>query len=202
VAIGRSSIAGGLNSVAVGDSAQTNADHSIAIGFSSYAYAVNAISIGANAQNITTNTIQLGDSTITAVSSAGTFTTTSDARTKTNITENIPGLAFITQLRPVTYNNDPDGIAKLMKIPEERRSAALEAEQAKVIKSGFIAQEVEKAAQSIGYSFNGICAPATEGGHYSLAYSQFVVPLVQACKEQQAMILALQARLDVLEARP
>ena len=54
--------------------------------------------------------------------------------------------------------------------------------------SGFIAQEVEKAAQEIGYDFNGIHKPENANDNYSLAYSQFVVPLVKGMQEQQKQI--------------
>ena len=39
---------------------------------------------------------------------AGNFTSPSDARLKTNINENVPGLEFIKHLRPVTYNSKDD----------------------------------------------------------------------------------------------
>ena len=49
--------------------------------------------------------------------------------------------------------------------------------------SGFIAQEVETAAQESGYNFNGIHKPESDKDNYSLAYSQFVVPLVKSVQE-------------------
>jgi hypothetical protein len=42
--------------------------------------------------------------------------------------------------------------------------------------SGFIAQEVEKAAQEAGYNFNGVQKPENDNDNYSLAYGQFVIP--------------------------
>ena len=51
-----------------------------------------------------------------AMSSIGGFqswtTLPSDARYKTNVKENVPGLAFINKLRPVTYQIDVDGIQR------------------------------------------------------------------------------------------
>ena len=55
-------------------------------------------------------------------------------------------------------------------------------------RTGFIAQEVEKAAKMTGYDFDGLKAPKTEKEYYSLSYSSFVVPLVKAVQEQQEMI--------------
>jgi hypothetical protein len=56
------------------------------------------------------------------------------------------------------------------------------------LQSGFIAQEVEQAAQSIGYNFHGVDKPKNETTHYGLRYASFVVPLVKAVQEQQDMI--------------
>jgi trimeric autotransporter adhesin len=114
----------------------------------------------------------------------------SDGRFKENVNENVPGLTFITKLRPVTYTintkkldehvmqNMPDSIkAKNM----QNKSAYLEA--ANKIQTGFIAQEVEKTAKEIGYNFDGVNAPKNETDNYSLAYAQFTVPLVKAVQE-------------------
>ena len=51
------------------------------------------------------------------------------------------------------------------------------------IERGFIAQEVERLAQSLGYDFNGVIPPGNDHDTYAIAYSQFVVPLVMAAQE-------------------
>ena len=61
-------------------------------------------------------------------------------------------------------------------------------EKEAIVYSGFIAQEVEQAANDCGYSFSGINKPANEKTPYSLSYSDFVMPLVKAVQEQQATI--------------
>jgi len=80
-------------------------------------------------------------------------------------------------------------------------------------RSGFIAQEVEKAAEETGYNFDGVSKPQDAKGNYSLAYSQFVVPLVKAVQEldkkneqlqkekeqQQQKMDQLQQRMEALE---
>ena len=58
----------------------------------------------------------------------------------------------------------------------------------KIRRTGFIAQEVEKAAVESGYDFSGIIKPKSEKEHYGLSYESFVVPLVKAMQEQQQMI--------------
>ena len=67
--------------------------------------------------------------------------------------------------------------------------------------SGFIGQEVQEAASAAGYSFDGVHVPANDNDNYSVAYSQFVVPLVKAVQEQQAMIEKLKQDNEELRSR-
>jgi hypothetical protein len=198
IAIGNMSITNSINAISFGNTAWALADSAISIGNNAKTYGSNSMSIGNGATTSNANEIVLGNNAITSLLCNAPLSTLSDARTKTNIQENIPGIEFINLLRPVTYNNDPDGIAKLMKISEENRSKETETMQAKIIKTGFIAQEVEEAAKTAGYDFNGLIAPATEDGYYSLAYSQFVVPLVQTCKQQHVRINSLEETIQKL----
>jgi hypothetical protein len=69
------------------------------------------------------------------------------------------------------------------------------------IQSGFIAQDVLKAAKAVGYDFDGVNKPQHDKDNYSIAYSQFVVPLVKAVQEQQAMIESLLKRIEQLEKK-
>ena len=54
--------------------------------------------------------------------------------------------------------------------------------------TGFVAQDVQTAAQNIGYDFSGVDKPASDKDIYALRYSDFVVPLVKAVQEQQQVI--------------
>ena len=65
--------------------------------------------------------------------------------------------------------------------------------------TGFIAQDVEKAAKDAGYDFQGVEAPKNADGLYSLRYADFVVPFVIAMQEQQKTIELLQERISNLE---
>jgi hypothetical protein len=56
------------------------------------------------------------------------------------------------------------------------------------LRTGFLAQDVEKAAMQLDYNFDGIHAPVNDKDHYSLAYSQFIMPLVKSVQEQQQII--------------
>ena len=67
-------------------------------------------------------------------------------------------------------------------------------ESSSIRQSGFIAQEVEKAAKESGYDFNGVHKPANENDNYSIGYSLFVVPLVKAVQEQQQIIDSLKLK--------
>jgi hypothetical protein len=69
----------------------------------------------------------------------------------------------------------------------------------KIKYTGFIAQEVEKAAKASHYEFSGYAAPKNQYQLYTLSYEQFVVPLVKAMQEQQGIIEMLEKRLEVLE---
>jgi hypothetical protein len=73
-------------------------------------------------------------------------------------------------------------------------------EAAQIRRTGFIAQEVEKAADASGYKFSGIVTPKTAKEHYSLSYESFVVPLVKGMQEQQQLIDKQEQKIKILEA--
>ena len=62
-----------------------------------------------------------------------------------------------------------------------------------MLQTGFIAQEVERAAQKLGYEFSGVDAPKNENDHYGLRYAEFTVPLVKAVQELSQQNEALKA---------
>ena len=87
------------------------------------------------------------------------WTNISDGRVKKNIKANVPGLAFINKLKPVTYNLDLDAADKIIQhssltradAKENQRSAEkLEERRRKeeVVYTGFVAQEVEKSRKN------------------------------------------------------
>ena len=130
----------------------------------------------------------------------------SDGRFKKNIKENVAGLEFITQLRPVTYTYDIHALNKHMagnsapaETVEKGEVAAKVDEEAiankeKKIYSGFIAQEVEATAKKLNYDFSGVYKPENDEDVYGLSYSDFIVPLVKAAQEQQSQIQDLKAK--------
>ena len=66
----------------------------------------------------------------------------------------------------------------------------------RIRQTGFIAQEVEQAANETNYNFNGVLKPQNDGDTYSVAYSQFVVPLVKAMQEQQKQLEELKKKME------
>jgi hypothetical protein len=123
------------------------------------------------------------------------WTNLSDGRIKENVQEAVPGLSFISQLRPVTYtlNTRKQDDITMQAMPDsikEKRmlSDADYLESSSIVRTGFIAQEVEAAAQKVGFDFDGVSTPQNETDLYGIRYAEFVVPLVKAMQEQQEII--------------
>lgn len=98
------------------------------------------------------------------------FTQTSDARKKENVKTIEDSVTTLEKLRPVTFDWKEGGKADV----------------------GFIAQEVKEVYPEL--------VAEDASGHYSVAYTGLVAPLVRAVQQQQEMIRALEARLAKLEA--
>lgn len=152
----------------------------------------NAIGIGNGATPTKANQLMYG--TITEVDLNGAVVVNaSDARFKYAVTQNVPGLDFITKLRPVTYKFDYTKLDRFHKAGKIRTNT----EQ---IETGFIAQEIEAAMKATGYDFNGLIIPENkETDNYKVSYVKFVVPLVQAVQEQQKEITALKAKVGEID---
>ena len=70
-----------------------------------------------------------------------------------------------------------------------------------IVQTGFIAQEVEKTAQALGYNFDGVNAPQNVTDTYSISYSQFIMPLVKAVQELNKKNEEQQKTIDELLKR-
>ncbi|MFB1023441.1 MAG: tail fiber domain-containing protein, partial [Vicingaceae bacterium] len=161
----------------------------------------NTTTIGANAVRTADNQVRIGNISVTSIGGVRGWSTLSDARFKKNIEEKVIGLDFIMALRPVTYNIDIKSIENFRETPSQLRSEESERKAEEILQTGFIAQEVELAANKLGYDFSGVDAPQNDKDNYGLRYSEFVVPLVKAMQEQQELILKLQERISVLEKK-
>ena len=162
----------------------------------------NATALGAGATVAASNAVMVGNSSVTSIGGYANWTNFSDGRYKKNIQSNVPGLAFINKLTPVTYTLDIDGIeAKMHKEkpsmpvtlaggPGSSSSAddpvmkQAQQEKSAVTYTGFVAQDVEKAADSLNFVFSGIDKPKDANqSFYGLRYGDFVPPLVKAVQE-------------------
>ncbi|MEM9834236.1 MAG: tail fiber domain-containing protein, partial [Bacteroidota bacterium] len=170
----------------------TTGSENVYIGYQAGAFFsfTNAIAIGYQARVRGDNTVTIGNSSHTSIGGYQPWSNLSDGRFKREVAEDVPGLDFVTRLRPVSYRVDWAALQAFLK-GEEIENGKTAQDQPR--ETGFIAQEVEEVSQALGYQFNGIIQPQSENDHYQLSYATFVVPLVQAVQEQQELIEALQA---------
>jgi hypothetical protein len=159
----------------------------------------NTMGLGYNVRPTASNQVRVGNVAVTSIGGYEDWTTLSDGRFKSDLQDDVPGLDFITHLRPVTYHLDVHALASVLgedtatdeaghRIPMHPDTTTVQSRDAKssIRYSGFIAQEVEAAAASLGYEFSGIDTPANEDDLYGLRYAAFVVPLVKAVQELSA----------------
>lgn len=172
-----------------GDGSQSAA--STYLGFNAHASAVvsGSMALGVNAVVTASNQVRIGTSAITSIGGYVNWSNISDGRYKKNIQSNVPGLAFINSLKPVTYTLDIDGLDKKLNPSSAKNNtedaadkAAKEAKK-RILYSGFVAQDVEASAKKLNYDFSGIDAPKNDEDLYGLRYAEFVVPLVKAVQE-------------------
>jgi hypothetical protein len=120
----------------------------------------------------------------------------SDARLKENVNTISNALDLVLRLRGVTYDFKEDNFANLNVSGQQ---------------IGFIAQEVEEVLPEIvrttsvkassGKANADLSVPAEYSDIKALSYSSIIPVLVEAMKEQQALINQLTERLKVLEAQ-
>ncbi|MGV6828074.1 MAG: tail fiber domain-containing protein [Flavobacteriales bacterium] len=161
----------------------------------------NSTAIGYQATVTGSNMVRFGNPWVSSIGGNGNWTNISDKRFKMNIKENIPGLKFILKLRPVTYHLNVSAINKKLNISEQKIDKKGIRDKTKELQIGFIAQEVEKTAKSIGFNFHGVDTPDNETDFYGLRYAEFVVPLVKALQEQQDQIEENKNTIKTLETQ-
>ncbi len=208
---GKNCTTGSFNTL-IGKSADVNSG-----GFS------NTTALGNAALTTASNQVRIGNSLVTSIGGYADWSNVSDGRIKKNIIQNVPGLSFINKLNPVTYNLDLDAADKILKRPENKSTegkitefsaeeTASRKEKEQIVYTGFIAQQVEKAAKELNYDFSGVDVAKNSTDLYGLRYGTFVVPLVKAVQEldaiqnikfnsQQSEIDALQKEHEQLEIR-
>jgi len=197
----------GNGNTAIGDGALNHnitGDYNTAVGYWSGPNStdiVNSTAIGRGATTLANNTIKVGNSSVNSIGGYAGWSNFSDKRFKKEIQQDIVGLHFIMALEPVTYQLDMDKLEQSIgnnrnpsdssyKETEEEREFNLQSkiEKGSIRQSGFLAQDVEEAAASVGYDFSGVDKPKNENDFYGLRYAEFVVPLVKGMQEQQELI--------------
>jgi len=163
----------------------------------------NSTALGDGTQITSDNQVRIGHN-VTSIGGPVGWTNLSDARFKRDVKDNVPGLDFILKLRPVTYYLDTEKFDRANGLPEDyikEKQQATGNALGKIRFSGFIAQEVEQAAESIGYDFSGVDKPKNDKDFYGLRYAEFVVPLVKAVQELKKENDSLKEKIDYLEKR-
>jgi hypothetical protein len=156
----------------------------------------NSTAIGYNTAINASNLVRIGNSSVTSIGGFQNWSNVSDKRFKTNITEDVVGLEFVLNLRPVTYNLDTEKIDSFL---GTESTSAVDRQKSQIRQSGFIAQEVEQTAKAVGFEFSGVDKPKNEEDYYGLRYAEFVVPLVKGMQEQQQIIEGLIQQVESLK---
>ena len=167
----------------------------------------NATALGYGATVSASNRVRIGNSSVSRIGGQVAWSTLSDGRIKENVQEAVPGLSFIAELRPVTYtlNTRKQDAINMQAMPDSIQDERMLSDDeylasSSIVRTDFIAQEVEAAAQKVGFDFDGVSTPQNETDLYSIRYAEFVVPLVKAMQEQQAIITELKATAEGQQA--
>ncbi len=198
--MGYSALADGQYTTLIGWNGDARATRSTGLGASVAigAGADDAVAIGSGASVAASNEAYVGNAATTSIGGIVNWTATSDARLKTDVTSDVPGLDFVRRLNPVRYRFDLDGLRSITDQPELADALAAKAAD---WQTGFLAQEVADAADATGFAFSGVVRPVAGRAHYGLRYAEFVVPLTQAVQELDSRDQNLEARVAALEAQ-
>ena len=133
------------------------------------------------------NYFVLGDDNVANLYCADTSISSSDSRDKADITNFTPGLAWIKDLRPVTYKWDKrswylgEGETDITAVTRDGSKKKTK------VNIGFVAQEVLAVEQANGFSSDAdsmLTVDLTpDGNRYGLKYERLVPVLVNAIKE-------------------
>jgi hypothetical protein len=169
---GSNNIASGLQALVSNGTGSYNT----AIGYSADVVSgalTNATAIGNGAVVNASNKVRIGNGAVTVIEGQVAFTALSDRRFKTNIQPMDKGLAFIMQLKPVSY---------LIKNTSDTRT-----------NWGFIAQDIENL---VGTDNAVLTIGQDSERTLGLRYTDFISPMVKAMQEQQKVIEELNQKLE------
>ncbi|WP_447640761.1 MULTISPECIES: T9SS type A sorting domain-containing protein [Chitinophagaceae] len=205
----------GSNNTAVGlyaDVVNNSIYNGSILGARTIAGANNVTAVGFGAVALADNQVRLGNSSVTKVGGFSNWSSVTDSRVNKDIKADVPGLDFINKLNPVTYAVDIDAADNIETPGRNLGYSGLEVSERNTKKkkriSGFVAQEVETAANDAQYDFSGIDKPENNNSLYALKYAEFVVPLVKAVQElsndskkKDSIIAAMQEQITDLQSR-
>jgi hypothetical protein len=158
----------------------------------------NTTAIGNRTMPTASNQVRIGNSDVTSIGGQVSWSTLSDGRFKKELKEDVSGLEFINQLRPVSYTIDKNAVDAFLGLPDSVIQKNSSARQVTIRQTGFVAQEVETLVKKTGFVFNGVEAPENDKDHYSIRYAEFVVPLVKAVQELTAMVEEQRKQIELL----
>ncbi len=199
-------VSNGSNNVALGKGAgfSFNTNNCTYIGFNADAtnFWTNATAIGYAAVVNNDNKIRLGNAAVTVIEGQVAYTT-SDARFKTNVNENVPGIDLINALKPVTYQYKSFEIDQFLLQNNPKQLKLLnkgdysKAEQ--MVHMGLIAQEVEKTLLQKGYSLSIVHKPDNVTDNYSIAYGELVIPLIKSVQQLSQQVEELKKENEAIK---
>ena len=158
----------------------------------------NTTALGSGANVTASNQVRIGNTSVTSIGGKVSWSTLSDGRFKRDLREDVSGLEFINNLRPVSYMVDNDAIQKFLGIPDDVVQTSFAAKEEPKRQTGFVAQEVDALVKKTGYVFSGVDAPKNDKDPYSIRYAEFVVPLVKAVQELSVKNEEQQKQIDQL----
>ncbi len=77
----------------------------------------NTTLLGSSSVGTASNQVRIGNQSVQSIGGYTDWTNISDGRVKKNIKQNVPGLAFINKLNPITYNLDLIAADKIIQRP-------------------------------------------------------------------------------------
>jgi hypothetical protein len=159
----------------------------------------NTTAVGNGAVVSASNQVRVGNSSVTSIGGIVGWSDLKQGKYMVGIEENIPGLEFITKLKPITFTYDIKTMNNDLEI-ENPDDWTGKYDIENIIFSGFVPEEVAKAANDSGFiswnSFTGSEGKQPQG----LRYADLIAPLVKAMQEQQSMIEKLQQEVEALKA--
>lgn len=147
---------------------------------------VNSAAFGYLSRATASNQVRIGNTAIISIGGFVDWTNLSDERFKIKTNDEVKGLEFILNLKPIVYTLNTESLSKF--IYEESSENFNEYKinldkKASVKYTGFSAQQVLEVAKACNYNFSGVDIPQNENDLYGLRYATFVVPLVKAVQE-------------------